>query len=237
MSEIVVSDIQTEIKNKIGLSSAESPFILNWLLEGYRDIVSKLHPMKSEVSINFVAGTDEYQLSATIDSVEDITIAGSLVKPDRVTREEILDLRRYANSGTTQGDVYCYSLEGNLLMIYPTPTSASTMLVYGTLTPTTNPAFAGTEKLATDLGLLPLGPMQKCLTYYGLWQAAEYDDKAVTENAMAYLQLYDKFIFEARKALRRRADRGLTPARIGYPVKRGFPRRNDVYPALSRQES
>lgn len=237
MSEIKVSDVQTEIKNKIGLNATESAYILNWLLEGYRDIVSKLHPFKSEVSINFVAGTDEYQLSATLDSVEDVTIVGSLVKPDRVTREEILDLRRYANSGTTQGDVYCYSLEGNLLMIYPTPTSASTMLVYGTLAPTTNPAFGGTELLATDLGLLPLGPMQKALTYYGLWQASEYDDKAITENSLGYLQLYDKFVLEARVALRRRAGRGLTMARVGYPVKRGFPRRNDIYPTLSRQES
>lgn len=237
MAEMTVGDTKVNIVNKIGLSSAEGSLVLVYLLEGYRDIVSKLHPFKSKVSISLVAGTDEYQLDATLGAVEDVTISNSLVKPDRVTREEILDLRRYSNSGTTQGDVYCYSLEGNLLMIYPTPTSASTMLVYGVLEPSTAPAFVGTEKLSTDLGLIPLGPLQKALEYYGLWQASEYDDKQISDNSLGYLQLYDKFVLEARKALRRRAGRGLTQARVGYPVKRGFPRRNDVYPALSRQES
>jgi hypothetical protein len=235
---MTVNDVATNIVNKIGLSSSEgSSLVLVWLLAGYRDLCSKLHPFKSKVAIAITSGVDEYQLDVTISAVEDITILNSLVKPDRVTREEILDLRRYSNSGTTQGDVYCYNLEGNLLMIYPTPTSNSTMEVYGTLEASTAPAFVGTETLSTTLGLIPLGPLQKCLEYYGLWQASEYDDKAITDNSLGYLSQYNAFILEARKALNHRAGRGFTQARVGYPVKRGFPRRNDVYPALSRQES
>ncbi len=235
---MTVADVQTNVVNKIGLSSTlEGSLVLTWLLAGYRDVCSKLHPFKSKVAISLISGTDEYQLDATLSAVEDVTILGSLVKPDHVSREEILDLRRYSNSGTTQGDVYCYNLEGNLLMIYPTPTASSTLEVYGTLEPSTSPAFAGTEKLSTDLGLIPLGPLEKALEYYGLWQASEYDDKAISENSLGYLNLYDKFVAEARVALLRRQGRTRTKARVGYPVKRGFPRRNDVYPVLSRTES
>lgn len=231
---MTVADVQTNITNKIGLSSAEGGLVLTYLLAAYRDVVSKLHPFKSKVNISIVAGTDEYQLDATLGSVEDVTILGSLVKPSFVSREEILDLRRYANSSTTQGDVYCYSLEGNLLMIYPVPTAASTLLVYGTLEPSTAPAFAGSEKLSTDLGLIPLGPLSKALEYYALWQASEYDDKAITDNSLGYLQLYNQFIDEAKDALRRRAGRRLTTARVGYPARRGFPTRNDTYPRIPR---
>ncbi len=238
MAEMTVADVQTNIVNKIGLSSTlEGSLVLTWLLEGYRDVVAKLHPLNSYVDTTLSAGTDEYQLNATLGAVDDVTILGSLVKPDHVSREEILDLRRYSNSGTTQGDVYCYNLEANLLMIYPTPTASSTFRMYGVLEPSTNPAFAGTEKLSTDLGLIPLGPLHKCLEYYGLWQASEYDDKAISENSLGYLNLYDKFIIEARRALLRRQGRTTTKARVGYPVKRGFPRRNDVYPVLSRTEA
>ena len=237
MAEMTVADVQALVVNKIGLSSTlEGSTVLSYLLEGYRDIVSKLHPFKSKVAISITIGVDEYQLDATLGSVEDVTVLLSLVKPERVTREEILDLRRYSNSGTTQGDVYCYSLEGNLLMLYPTPTGNSTMEVYGTLEPSTAPAFAGTEKLSTDLGLIPLGPLQKCLEYFALWQTSEYDDKQISENSIGYLGLYDKFIAEARVALLRRRGRTQTQARVGYPVKRGFPRRNDIYPTLSRTE-
>lgn len=235
MAETTVNDVKTRIVNKLGLTSTEAAYVLSYLLEGYRDICSKIHPVKSKVTVSITSGTDEYTLSATLSAIEDVTVTSSLVKPERVTREEILDLRRYANSGTTQGDVYCYSLEGQLLMIYPTPTSSSSMLIYGTLEPSTAPAFVGTEFLSTDLGLIPLGPFEKCLEYYGLWQASEYDDKQISENALGYLTLYDKFIIEAKKAFRRRAGRGLNAARVGYPVRRGYPQRNDVYPETTRR--
>lgn len=234
MSEITINDVKTEIVNSIGLNTTEAAFVLNYLLEGYRDIINKLHPLMGTLSVSLIAGTQDYTLSATMEAVENVTIIGSLVRPERVTRQEILDLRRYANSGTTSGDVYCYCLEGQSLMIYPLPTSATTFTIYGQIAATTNPAFAGTETLVTDLGLVPLGPLHKCLLYYGLFRAAEYDDKTVSERSLDYLSQYNAFLIEAKKAVRRHNDRGLNPAQIGYPNRRGWPQRNDVYPSVFR---
>jgi hypothetical protein len=235
MAETLVSDIQTNIKNKIGLSSAEGSLVLTWLTQGYRDILEKTHFYVSKTTISLTATVDEFQLATTISEIDDVTVTTSLVKPDRVTYEEILDLRRYANSGTSEGDVYCYAIYGNLLAIYPTPTTTTTMTIYYIAEPTTLGAdFGGSEKLITDLHMLPYEPLRRALEYYGLWQAAEYDDKTTSAAAKGYLDLYEKFIIEARKAVRRRSGRGLLPARVGYPVKRGYPQRNDQYPSVSR---
>ena len=234
---LLVSNLQTNVINKIGLSSsAEGSLVLTWLTEGYRDLLQRTRFFVSSTDIDLISGTDEYQIDTTIEQIEDATILGSLVKPDFVTREEILDLRRYANSGTTQGDVYCYNIDGNLLMIYPNPTADSTMHIYY-IAQWTLSDFAGTEDLVADLNCVPVGPIAKALEYYALWQASEYDDKQVTDNSTQYLQMYETFVVQVKKAVMKRSHRQPPMARVGYPVKRGFPRRNDVYPALSRQES
>lgn len=232
---MLVSDLQTNIVNKIGLASTEAGLVLTYLTQGFRDLNNKIHFNIGIADLDILDGIDDYTIDGAIESIEDVTILGSLVKPDRVTREEIYDLRRYANSGTAQGDTYCYCLYGNLFQIYPTPTADSTMRIAYVNCITTD-VLGSSDDLSVDLGMLPLGPLSKALEYYGLWQAAEYDDKGMSQRAQDYLTQYDKFVSEARIAVRRRSGRGFVGAQAGYPVRRGFPRRNDVYPTVSRSE-
>ena len=248
---MLVSDVQSRIVNKIGLSPNEEGLVLQWLTDGYRDFLGKTGFYQQSGTITIPIGESDVDFvmddGAHVSEVKDVTVIGSFVKPDQVTREELLDLRRYSNSGTSQGDIYCFSIDGGMLGVYPTPqTEAIQMTIYfvpetdtaesGDTGAIEEDAFTGSENLVTDLKMVPLGALSKCLEYYGLWQAAEYDDETLATNAIAYKQLYDGFVTEAKKAVKKRSSRGLRAARTGYPVKRAFPRRTDVYPALSRQE-
>jgi hypothetical protein len=249
---VLISDIQTDVAQRIGLSTAEAAYILPWLTYGYRDLLSKTAFYQESLNIVVNIGVTDVPFSTDIAEIKDVTVIGSLVKPDSVSREEILDLRRYANSGTSQGDIYCYNIEGGMLSVYPAPTQAITMTFYyvpefdaadadvglpeAAELSAAGDSFDGTEDLKLDLHMQPLGPLSKCLLYYGLWQASEYDDKKISENSLQYKQLYDGFVTEAKKAVNKTRGRTLKPARTGYPVKRAFPRRTDTYPALSRQE-
>lgn len=222
---------------KIGLSStSEGSLVLGWLLKGYRDLNDKLRFYIQSTSLVLTA-TDpaDYQLAITTSEILDVTISTSLVKPRRVTREEILDMRRFNNAGVVPGDVYSYCIEGNLVMIYPTPTTSITLTLYYIAEPSqTLTAFVGSEKLSTDLHMIPLQPLSDALEAYATWRAVEYDDKDVAgQNASNAYQMYLSARHEAQVALRKRAGRGYTGAKVGYPDKAGYPRRNDVYPTVS----
>ncbi len=228
---LLVSNLATNITNKIGLSSSEGSLVLTWLTQGYRDLISKIPLFYIQTTtIAITTAADDYQLAATVGAIEEVTVLTSTVKPTRVSREEIQDLRRYANSGASTGDLYAYCIEGNLLSVYPYPTSSYSISITYTAEATVSD-FAGTENLVTDLKMLPLGPLAKALEYYGLWQAAEYDDKGFSQRASDYMNQYEQFAREARKVVRQRASRHLLGKEAGYPSRRGFPQRNDVYPS------
>jgi hypothetical protein len=241
---MLISDLQADIVSRIGLSTTEAVYVLTWLTYGYRDLLSKTSFYQESMTVTVDIGVSDMSFPSDIGEIKDVTVIGSLVKPDSVTREEILDLRRYGNSGTSQGDIYCYNIEGGMLSVYPTPTQNITLTFYYTPEFDTSDddsglpdedVFTGSENLKTALHMTPLGPLAKALLYYGLWQACEYDQEKL-QPALQYKALYDGFITEAKKAVNKSRARTLKPARTGYPVKRAFPRRTDVYPALSRQE-
>lgn len=228
---MLVSDTQAKIIAKIGLSTAEAPTVLTYLTGGYRDLLSKIHFEVQTTDITIVSGTDEVTLGATIGAIDNFTIVGSVVKPIKVSRDELYNLRRANQVGVAPGDIYRFALEGRLLQVYPTPSADVSIHIAYTLEPS-DTDFDGTEDLSADLGLVPLGPLEKCLEYYGLWQAAEYDDKGISQRALDYMNQYDKFIIEARTAVLRLQGRTLTPTSVGYPSRRRFPRRNDTYPQI-----
>lgn len=238
MAEPTTGDLKTDILNKMGLSSsAEGSLVLGWLLKGYRDLNDRLRFYVASTTVSLTA-TDpaDYQLAITTSEILDVTIGTSLVKPRRVTREEILDMRRFNNAGVVPGDVYSYCIEGNLLQVYPTPSTTITLTIYYIGEPSqTSTAFAGTETLSTTLHMVPLGPLSDALEAYATWRAVEYDDKDVAgQNVQQARAAYLEAVQNARVALRKRGGRGLTGAKVGYPDKAGYPRRNDVYPTVSR---
>jgi hypothetical protein len=231
---VLVSDLQTTIEKKFGLNhTAEGTYVLKWISEAYRDLHNKIHLGPASISVSITSGTNEYTLATTIEAVEEATVIGSTVKPARVSVAEILDRRRFVNSGVAPGDLFVYAIEGNLLMVYPDPTANYTLTLYGTTEPSTTD-FVGTENLTSVLGLIPLQPLLKCLDTFTSARAAEYDDKTLSERAQEYWAQYAQDIKAARRAVRRRAGRGLTGFRAGYPDHTGFPKRNDVYPQLDR---
>lgn len=232
---ILVSSLQTIVEDKFGLShSQEGAKILTYLTKGYRLLLNETAFYTASTTISLSNGTNEYQLDTTVEEIRDLTVDGSLVKAQFVPRETILDLRRYANSGVAGGDVYSYNIEGNLLMIYPTPTTSGTMTIYH-IPQATLSDFAGTENLVTDLHCIPVGPIAEALEYYACWQVAEYDDKSLATNAVQYKQWWLEAKTNVLKAVRKRGHRTPAQARVGYPSRAGYPRRNDVFPEVPRQ--
>lgn len=223
-----VNALKINIRNKLGMAISESALILTYLTQGYRDLLSRTGFYQQTTTVAITSGTASYELAATIGEIEDLTIVGSSVKPDRVTREEMNDLRRAASTGAA-GDVWCYSLEGNYLMLYPTPTSSFNITIFYVAEYAITD-LAGTEAIAADLKMVPQGPLAEALEQYGMMRSLEYIDHGPSKRSQQAREEYESLVIKARKAVRQRSGRGLLGAKVGYPARRGYPSANSVYP-------
>jgi hypothetical protein len=140
-----------------------------------------------------------------------------------VSLDDILE----RNAATANDTVRLIAQDGDFLVVYPTPASATTLEYEFVPRPTAMTLDSHDPSTVTYGGLRT--EWHRAVQYYMLWQAAEYDQAQSAQNVEYYQKQYEREIIQTRKDKRRLSGRRLSPARVGYPgVNIG--RRNDVYP-------
>jgi hypothetical protein len=211
--------------------SEELLLMQEWAQKGVVDVLLRTHCYVEVGDMLLTAGVSEYRLDADILAVlnDRITSSGDKRHFDVVTLAEIIDYQNAnaayvsSTSGATK-----VAFEGNLMVTYPAAATADTIRFFYVPRPTDmtedshDPSVAAYGGIPTEY--------HDAILYYMLWQGAEYDDKRAALGPGDYFSIYDGLCKEYRQMHRKKASRGIRPARVGYPANRNLGRRNDVYP-------
>lgn len=215
------------VASAIGLDdtvgAAERTLMEEWAQQAVDDVLQKTHARMELGDLNLLSGISDYRLDATVLAVDDRTVSDDI---QVVTTDEIYDLRRANASG---GSLVRLAVEGDLALVYPTPSADYAIRFMFVKRPTRMSSDAHDPMTETYGGLPSESDAELALEYFMLWRAAEYDDKKTPMGPKEYREAYDGLLGQMRKNKRHKARRGLGPARVGYPgTTPSF--RNDVYP-------
>lgn len=207
---------------KLGLDSTsggtEETQLIAWLNEGVIDVLLRARVNVNSATMSLSAGTSDYTLDSTTLAIQDITYTatdgtnGTLI---RVTPEDILRFR--TATPATGAHTRYYALNGHdLLMVYPTPSSADTLTIYYVPRPT---ALSSTSSTAHDPSSETYGGIpteyHKAIELYALAQAAEFTDHKPSQYGARYKAEYEGKLVEIKRAMRHKGGRSLGPAIIG----------------------
>ncbi len=222
----------TVVAAKLGLddTGAGSEWLLmeRWCQEGVVEVLLRTHCYTEIGDMALTPGVSEYRVDEDILAIQNdqITSSGSSGTITLISMDEMIE-RRAASSAVGRIGVVTVAIEGNLLITYPAPSSGDTIRYFYVPRPTTMTLDANDPSAAT-YGGIPT-EYHKAIEYYMLWQAAEYDDKKAPMTPQDYYTAFETLCKEYRQHHRGRSQRGLLPARVGYPQGRNFGRRNDVF--------
>ncbi len=222
----------TAVSAKLGLNSgsghAERSLMEGWANEAVIEVLLATHCYVEIGDMALTEGVSEYRIDDDILAIvnDKITSSSGAGTFQIITLEEMID-RQAANTAMTGGTTVV-AMEGNLLIVFPTPSTGTTIRYFYIPRPTAMTNDAHDPSSAT-YGGVP-SEYHKALEYYMLWQGAEYDNKKAPMTPQDYAGAFQGLCKQYRKAHRAKAQRGLRPARIGYPGRNYGGRRNDVYP-------
>jgi hypothetical protein len=215
-----LATLRRSVQQKIGLdttsSGTEETLVDAWINEGIVDVLLRTRCHVNCADLTLAANTWKYNLSDSILAINDVSCTSATTGESRVltrtTPERILSMRQ--GSPSTSPLVTYYALNGSdLLMIYPTPSSADTLEVYYVPRPS---AMSGTanDPSAETYGKIPT-EYHKAIEYYALWQAADYDDDSSSQTGEYYRVLYEQYLVRIKRQAERRGGRYMGAATIG----------------------
>jgi hypothetical protein len=214
-----LSTLRAAVAGKLGLTTTasgnEETLTDRWLNEGVVDVLLKTRCNVNVGTVSVTAGTSDYTLGTAILEVMDMTYQSvsqsTSSSLERTTPAEILRLRQ---AGALSSPAQMYALNGNdLLMLWPTPSSADTITLYYVPRPTAMSA-TGNDPSSETYGGIP-SEYHKAIEYYALWQGADYDDDASSKVGADYRRLYLELIAEFKRAARKKGGRSLGKAVVG----------------------
>lgn len=222
--------LRTHVGEKFGLdyanASTEQTLLTDWANEAVLQFLADTGLNTAVATIALTANQGDYGLPLTtsiiIRRLWATDAANQPVILEPISPEEMLSLRRSAGSAPTR----YYSIEGNLLQIYPVPTANGTLNIVHTPVPT---ALSGVNDDPSNLanGSIP-SRFHHVLEYWMSWRAGSHQDHAPSRSGQDYLALYESEISKSRARLRRASGGRLAPAKVGPPAWRGVYSSNDT---------
>lgn len=217
-----LTTLRSRVSGATGLtnSGTEQGLIDSWLNEGIEQFLMETKITKQEAVMSLTAGQGDYSLDSRILSFEDIYFSPAdgtlsyLLEP--VDSADIRRMRLAQASASVA--VQYYALEGqNLLMLYPSPTSASDALhiIY---TARASSALSGSadDPSATGYGRIPT-EFHPALECYAKWKASEYND---SPRAQGWMQEWMMWISKAKIVTAKKGGTYLPPAILGRRRRR-----------------
>lgn len=217
-----------------------------WVNRGIVDVLLKTHCFTDIGTMALQTNITDYRIDSNILTVDNITLPDSTGSPYELDVVAMDDLIPYLNSAIASTTTPARaSIDGTLLRVAPAPQSAITLTYIYVPKPTEITADGTTGSDAIDLSNATYGGIptefHDAVLMYMLWQGARYDQQGggffrghAASPGSAFESDYEKRCAEIRRQLRRKRGRGLSPAQVGYPDRKGMSVRNDTYPSPSR---
>lgn len=225
-------DLVDRVSAKTGLSNTagteELSLLQKWANEGVVEVLLETHIFIQIGDLSLQSGQAEYRLGAEILAIDDgrgSTPAG--IGPYvLIGMNEMLE-RQSANIVSAGYRKYI-AIEGNLMVVSPTPESNETLRFFHVPRPTEMTQDSH-DPSAETYGGIPT-EHHRAIEAYMTWRASEFDEKTLPMSPKDYFDLFRAECALVRQRKRGMRGRRLLPGRVGYPGSRRIPLRNDVYP-------
>ncbi len=210
-------------------SSEEQLLMIDWANEGVRDVLIETRCRLEIGDQALTPGVGDYRVDADVLAVDERTIEIATTKLQIVGFEDIYDLRR--SSGiVTNPDVTRIAVEGDMMMVWPTPSSAVTIRYVFVMLPT-ELAADGNDLGDSTYGGLPIYAHHAVLQYM-LWRGSRYEgSRGSAHTPDEYHQFYKDELKRIRKRARRLGGRRMPGMTAGYPGGSNVGSREDIYPS------
>lgn len=227
-------------------NSDELTLLQRWVNRGIVDMLLKTHCYVDIGTMALRADVTDYRIDSSILTVDNITLPDTTGAPYSLDVVNMTDLIPYLDPSIAATVTPTKAaIEGTLLRVAPSPSSAISLTYIYVPKPTEIPADGTTGSDNIDPSTAQYGGIptefHDAILAYMMWQGAQYDQQGggffrghAFAPGSAFESVYTARCAEIRRQLRRKKGRGLAPGVVGYPDRHGITRRNDVYPTPSR---
>jgi hypothetical protein len=215
-----LSTLQNRVQSILGLDTSgnELTLLTGYLNEGYSDVLVRTRCYTSCGDLTTIANTWKYRLPSAILAVLEMwtenTSTGTTTAFQRTTTEEIIRLRQ-GQTSTVSGNPTYYSVEGhNMLMLWPTPTSAGVIEYLYCPRPTDMSAGG-------DLPSFVPAEWHRALEMYACWRMGDFADDGSSQVGELYRVHYEGvdghggILRDIRQQNRWQGGRRMTPVTVG----------------------
>lgn len=212
-----LTQYRAAVSANVGLNNSSTPpgdqtNLDAWINGGVSDICVRTRCNTRVFTTTLTSGSYDYTIGTGIVAINEVflTDASNSVRSRlrRVSPQEILDYR-VGTQFAGAPPVAFYALDGyNLLMVYPTPTGADTITIYGTGRPATLTAGSDTPSE------VPV-EWQELVEFYASWRAGMFINDAASQNGATWLKLYEDGLKQMRRAMLHMGGRRLSKAVVG----------------------
>lgn len=230
---LTLTQFRAAVAANVGLNNSATPpgdqtNIDRWLNDGIAEICARARCNVQVFTTTFTANDYDYTLSASLLAINEVyvTDASNSVRYRlvRCSPQEILNYR-VGTQFVGAPPVRFYAVDGfRLLMVYPTPTAADTLTIYGVPRPTALSAGSDTNTDIPD-------EWQNAIEYYATWQAARFINDAASQNGATWKAMYEETLRDLKKAANKMGGRRMSKAVVGnlYGDRRPIGRPDQTY--------
>lgn len=227
-----LTTLRTQVYARLGLDSTaagnDEARTTEYLNQGVREVLLRTHCYVKCADLTLTTDTWKYDLPTSMLQLREVYSDSSTgsVQLERVSTENLLSLRRAADT-TSDPSVMRYAVEGsNLFMVWPTPSSAAVLDVFYVPKPTEMSSGSHDPSNAT-YGGVP-SEFHHAILLYALAQMADQEDDGSSKMGDKYMMEFEQEIRRVKAHVNRKGGR-LAPARVKRRF--GYVRRDpSVYP-------
>lgn len=214
------------VSNEAG--SEELALLQSWANEGVVEVLLETHIFIQIGDLALTSGVSEYRLDSAILAIDD----GRGSTPAGIGNYVLIGMdemiARQSAGIVSPGYRKYLAIEGDLMIVSPTPGSSETLRFFHVPRPTAMTLDSHDPSVATYGGI----PTEhhRAIEAYMTWRASEYDEKSMPLTPKDYHDLFRAECALVRRRKREKRGRRLLPGRVGYPGSQRVQLRNDVYP-------
>ena len=220
------AQLKSNVSKELGLdetaSGDEDTLLGRRLNQAVREFLVDTRIYVTTTSLTVVAGDDPIDLQAggthvpsgdlSVLAIDQIIDSNS-VPLERVSPGDMNELYRASSTAGGSG-LRRYALYGaNLLRIWPKPGATEVFTFLYTPRPTEMSSGAH-DPSSVIYGGIP-AEYHEALEFWALWRLASYDDDTSSAQGDRYLGQYQMMVSKARRGMRLKGGRRLSPARLG----------------------
>lgn len=209
--------LQDSVINKLRMDTADRSKVRDWINQVYADACVETEVLQKGDTMAVTPNVGSYTLPSQVIRMIEIAMA-SAASPtsygpplEQVSLDQIIGLRQSSQvASTNNGTPSKYAVVGiQEIELWPTPTSADSLLMYYSYLPTALSADADTPVLPEPFG-------SKLLEYGALAEAADFVGDPDQDR---YRALYENWLAKLRVHLNRRRGAGAGQLRVmGAPL-------------------